>query len=325
MSFVIGVDGGGTKTKAVLLDASKSVLGVCETGSTNPNRYLLMLSCVECLPPPPFDTSDASSLCLSGVYSFSVGVDVARTNLRDAILGACAAGSKTIQDVGAICCGISGCDTPANVVTYRSWVVQDTSVAEANVLIFNDSVSALSSGTLGKMHGIVAISGTGMIVCGMNGAQTVRSGGWGPMLGDGGSGFSIAIDILQAVCQAHDGRGMCYCITSVPVPWCFSRLDCASLTPPRICWRCAFTGPVTQLTAAVFAQLGISNHDDLIVWAYIDTAWARFAKLAPLAFDLYGTDEARTFQLFLSYGLLCICQVNHDNFCASCTCVELCL
>jgi N-acetylglucosamine kinase-like BadF-type ATPase len=49
------------------------------------------------------------------------------------------------------------------------------------LLIENDAVAALASGTNGKLHGVVVISGTGMIVLGYakDGVTHKRSGGWG--------------------------------------------------------------------------------------------------------------------------------------------------
>lgn len=49
----------------------------------------------------------------------------------------------------------------------------------------NDSVAALASGTMGKLHGCVLISGTGSIACGFtNDGRESRAGGAGPILGD---------------------------------------------------------------------------------------------------------------------------------------------
>ena len=74
--YFIGVDGGGTKTKAVVLNADKETVASVETGSTNHN---------------------------------SVGKDTARANLKGAILGAVSLATVTISNVAGICCGISGC------------------------------------------------------------------------------------------------------------------------------------------------------------------------------------------------------------------------
>jgi N-acetylglucosamine kinase-like BadF-type ATPase len=65
----------------------------------------------------------------------------------------------------------------------------------------------LYSGTLGRA-GIVNISGTGSITFGMNekGVRK-RAGGWGYLIGDRGSGYSIGRDALQSAFEAYDGCG----------------------------------------------------------------------------------------------------------------------
>jgi len=54
----------------------------------------------------------------------------------------------------------------------------------------------------------VIISGTGSVAFGRNeSGQEARAGGWGPTIGDEGSGYAIARDGLSAIVRAHDGRG----------------------------------------------------------------------------------------------------------------------
>ncbi len=56
--------------------------------------------------------------------------------------------------------------------------------------------------------GVVLISGTGSIALGRDAdGHRARSGGWGHILGDEGSGYIIAQQALQAVVRASDGRG----------------------------------------------------------------------------------------------------------------------
>jgi len=52
---------------------------------------------------------------------------------------------------------------------------------------------------------VAVIAGTGSVVCG----QQRRIGGWGPLVGDAGSGFSIGRRALAAACAAEDGSGPC--------------------------------------------------------------------------------------------------------------------
>ena len=55
--------------------------------------------------------------------------------------------------------------------------------------------------------GIAVIAGTGSICFGKNQAgQTARSGGFGHLIDDGGSGYALGRDVLSAAVQALDGR-----------------------------------------------------------------------------------------------------------------------
>ena len=55
--------------------------------------------------------------------------------------------------------------------------------------------------------GIVLISGTGSICFGKNRAgETARSGGYGHLIDDGGSGYALGRDVLSAAIRAYDGR-----------------------------------------------------------------------------------------------------------------------
>ena len=56
-------------------------------------------------------------------------------------------------------------------------------------------------------EGLVVIAGTGSICFGKNAAgQTARSGGFGHLIDDGGSGYAIGRDVLSAAVRSMDGR-----------------------------------------------------------------------------------------------------------------------
>ena len=55
--------------------------------------------------------------------------------------------------------------------------------------------------------GVVIIAGTGSICFGKNAAgQTARSGGFGHLIDDGGSGYALGRDVLSSAVRAVDGR-----------------------------------------------------------------------------------------------------------------------
>lgn len=56
--------------------------------------------------------------------------------------------------------------------------------------------------------GVAVIAGTGSICFGKNAAgETARSGGYGHLIDDGGSGYALGRDVLSCAVRAVDGRG----------------------------------------------------------------------------------------------------------------------
>ncbi|MCX6047198.1 MAG: ATPase [Chloroflexi bacterium] len=211
--IVLGVDGGGTKTVCVALDLAGKVIGEGRSGSSNRN---------------------------------SVHNAMAHANLNEAIHSALTQAGRQPQDVARICLGMAGVDRETDRILVTSWLA--ASLPGVPAIVDNDAMIALASGTGGELYGVVAISGTGMIVYGVDKAgQRRRAGGWGALLGDRGSGYAIGIAALTAIANATDGLG-----------------------------------PPTILQAALLEHLALARPQDLIGWLYSDVAWARFAALSPL-------------------------------------------
>jgi len=70
-----------------------------------------------------------------------------------------------------------------------------------------DTPLLLAAGTPGGW-GLALVAGTGsMAFARAPDGRTARSGGWGYLLGDEGSGYALAVAGLRAVARAADGRG----------------------------------------------------------------------------------------------------------------------
>ncbi|WP_435616088.1 N-acetylglucosamine kinase, partial [Streptomyces coelicoflavus] len=84
-------------------------------------------------------------------------------------------------------------------------LLEDLAVREAAVT--SDAVTA-HAGALDGRAGVVLAIGTGSVAVGIgtDGAYA-RVDGWGPLLGDDGSGARIGTAGLRAALRAHDGRG----------------------------------------------------------------------------------------------------------------------
>jgi N-acetylglucosamine kinase-like BadF-type ATPase len=105
----------------------------------------------------------------------------------------------------AVCLGIAGVDRDDDAATIRG-VMRRLGFRD-HTLIVNDALIALVAGA-GVPVGLVIVAGTGSIAYGVNAdAQAARSGGWGPVLADEGSGYWIGRRALVAVMRHADGRG----------------------------------------------------------------------------------------------------------------------
>lgn len=169
--YVIGIDGGGTKTLGAIADDQGSIIAQYEVGSTNPH---------------------------------SNPMDVVRANLQELTTHLLGKAGAAPEDVKAICLGMAGVDRPEEKPVVQKLVNEFLPVAK--VLPVNDGIIALTGGAL-KPSGIIVISGTGSIAFGFNDeGERARAGGWGNVLGDEGSGYTIALRGLRTIMRAHDGR-----------------------------------------------------------------------------------------------------------------------
>lgn len=169
--YVIGVDGGGTKTLGAIASKDAKLLAQYEVASTNPHSN-----------PLPTVSERLGDLVNHLLKSVNANPD----------------------DVDCISLGMAGVDRPEDKPMIQEMIAKF--LPKAKCVPVNDGVIALVAGAL-KPFGIIAISGTGSIAFGMNEAgDRVRAGGWGHILGDEGSGYMIGLRGLKAICSAHDGR-----------------------------------------------------------------------------------------------------------------------
>jgi N-acetylglucosamine kinase-like BadF-type ATPase len=168
----LGIDGGGTKTSAIIMNASKEVLAEGEAGPSNPLR---------------------------------VGVETAVTNIIKATEEACDRGGLIAVDISAATLGLAGVRRRDIRERVRDSFCKRLNIKDTTVV--TDAEIALFGTTMGK-PGLVVIAGTGSICLGKNEkGETAISGGWGPLAGDEGGGAGIAQTALHTVAKASDGRG----------------------------------------------------------------------------------------------------------------------
>jgi N-acetylglucosamine kinase-like BadF-type ATPase len=107
--------------------------------------------------------------------------------------------------IAAACVGIAGVDRPYDEGVIRN--ILRRLGHRKNVRVVNDAVIALTAGAA-ERFGIVVLAGTGSIAYGADRAgRTARSGGFGSLLADEGSGYWLGHQALREAVRASDGRG----------------------------------------------------------------------------------------------------------------------
>lgn len=144
------------------------------------------------------------------------------------------------------------------------------------VLVTEDAVTA-HLGAFGGGAGVVVSAGTGAIALWSDGATAVRIDGWGPILGDHGSGVAIGVAGLRAAFSAMDGRGPA---TSLVEP-AGRHLGGLGLDAAR---RLHAAGNPTELVSEfAVAVMRAAEDGDEVAGAIIATAAADLATSAALA------------------------------------------
>jgi N-acetylglucosamine kinase-like BadF-type ATPase len=173
--YVIGVDGGGTSTVARLADLQGNVISVAKAGPSNlstsgPEK------CAETL-------TDA-------ITEASLQTSVSLDSVRIVVYGTAGAGRKADQD------------RLHNAILSR-W--DSFPQKPASLCVVSDADIALEAAHGGE-PGIIIIAGTGSIIYGRDMDGTIkRSGGWGPVIGDPGSGNAIGLQALRVAAKTIDG------------------------------------------------------------------------------------------------------------------------
>jgi N-acetylglucosamine kinase-like BadF-type ATPase len=106
--------------------------------------------------------------------------------------------------IAAACFGLAGVDGPEDEAQVAKWVTQEA--ITSNFRVLNDSELNLAAGTPDGW-GVALICGTGSVCLGRTAdGRARRVGGWGPLLGDEGSGYAMATRALGLATQTADGR-----------------------------------------------------------------------------------------------------------------------
>jgi N-acetylglucosamine kinase-like BadF-type ATPase len=167
--FLIGIDGGASGSRAVLVDSRDRLIHAAEGRGLNP---------------------------------LAVGWDEFDKNLSK-LLGSLRRGAA-LKEVRGLCAGLAGVGDQR--VRERACKIAAGLLPHVPIHIITDAEAALWGAFRGE-PGLLLIAGTGSICLGMNVAgKTARSGGFGRILGDEGSGYWISMQAIKlALHQADRG------------------------------------------------------------------------------------------------------------------------
>ena len=171
-NYIIGVDGGGTKTVAALADLKRKILKLGESGSSSPTN---------------------------------VGIKKATENVAKAI-------KKILPKRGKILLTLIGLpavkERPELIKKVKKELLKKEEISvisRGKLEIVSDQVVAFRSGTDEKF-GVILISGTGCVSHGWRKEKEAHASGWG-WLADEGSGFWVGQKVYQAIWKDLDSRG----------------------------------------------------------------------------------------------------------------------
>lgn len=177
MKYLIGMDGGGTKTKFILTDFDLNP--VYET-TGGPSNFLML------------------------------GNEKVSQTVLDLITECVEHQKIKLTDIEAIVIGTTGGGRRSDAESLENAIKESANSRKIflnNFRVESDARIALEGAFSGK-PGSILIAGTGSIMFGKDGrGQIHRVGGFGRFLGDEGSGYRIGQRGLNAVAKDFDGRG----------------------------------------------------------------------------------------------------------------------
>lgn len=230
VKYIIGVDGGGTKTEAAAYSLDGKVLGRGLAGFGN-----IILKFEEAL----FNINEAIDKCIKELD-----------------------GIEDNNKCMYIFLGLAGVESGNNIAKVEKIINKKYDVP---VKVTNDADIAHAALLKGE-DGILTISGTGSISYGIYKGRKERTGGWGHILGDEGSGYYIAIQAFKNITLQEDNNL-----------------------------------PVSPLSKAIMKKLNINEPNDIKSFIYSSNK-AQIAAFVPLVADLANKNDKEAITILKNAG-----------------------
>ncbi len=171
-ALVLGLDGGGTQTRALVEDVHSALRGEGVGGPCN---------------------------------IAAVPIAEAVTSVRTAAQAALGGIGAEAADVRAVCAGVAGASFTARRAAFHAEMQR--LFPEAAIRVEPDYAVALTGATDGTA-GVIVIAGTGSVAYGENAeGRSHKAGAYGYLIDDAGSGYGVGRAALAAVLRAGDGTG----------------------------------------------------------------------------------------------------------------------
>ena len=171
MRYVLGFDGGGTKTECVLMDETRKILAQSRSGPSNPTR---------------------------------VGFDAALKALKEGAKLALTQAKVEPESIAGICAGLAGTGRLEAGVHIRA----ELAVAFPRTVIKICTDLELALAAMPDGPAIALVAGTGSAAIGRSADRNIlRAGGFGPLLGDEGGAYDVGRRAIISCLRDHERGG----------------------------------------------------------------------------------------------------------------------
>jgi N-acetylglucosamine kinase-like BadF-type ATPase len=240
---VVAVDAGGTRTRAVVLDAGDRCRGYAVTGSGNPT---------------------------------AVGAQVAAASVAESVATALELAEVPPARVGLVVLAMAGAGATSVTAEIRDRLAGIG--LDAPLVLESDLLATYFAGTH-RPDGYAVIAGTGAgAIRVQDGRQVAMADGLGWLLGDEGSGFWIGHRVVRAVLAELDGRGPATTLTPLLLPRLGVPAPAGSddREPVVALVRALYAGPPVRL--ADHAVLAFEAAGDRVADGILDEAATALAR-----------------------------------------------
>jgi glucosamine kinase len=172
MTYLMGVDGGGSTIRVAITTRDLQVVTQVQGPTVNPSV---------------------------------IGYDAASETIQMAMWQAIVNANLIPEQISAVGIGIAG----AEARRAERWLIEVGQSILPNTLVVPSADYEIALvGAHGGRRGILVLAGTGSLAYGINSeGSSALVGGWGYLLGDEGGGYWLGLEGLKAAIRSNDGRG----------------------------------------------------------------------------------------------------------------------